>query len=431
MQEPATPTSSRSETGRSNGSALRGEDFTTFIKALTEKYGLFEGKSRIKPPPLDFKKTPTQAGGAQLQQDQPRDSLSTASKTSREESIGHAEEGPGLLLSRHKDGQEEPQGHDKPPELGVPQSPESPNPRLEILPHASAPNHHSPGHPQALQLEELDAPSPSFSQSPTIPTSESEARFTRHLPPPLLGNWHHHENSSVNTFQDTKGHPEDESDSSASPSSPSSAPTPDGKLPGGLSHPPDPASTQASSQPALFLGRSPRRPARRLPLLSDLLPETESVDGSSKIRLLELKEEMEFAEGRSTSQVKSVTAMVLREDTDAAAQVVESDGAGVEEARDEELRETDALVGEVQNGGVRGAREEGRESGDDHQNRWRDFGAGSWLALNRSLRDNGFSALHSPQDAGFLEDVQAVFKDVLKQYERRGAMIQVTASMLL
>lgn len=445
MQEPVTPAAIRSG---GSGSAMKGEDFTTFIKALTEKYGLFEGKSRIKPPPLALFGTPQHREEEKPKVDQPlsrvQDILSNADGAGV---IRPANEEPGNVASPLNSGpllkNHSPRtptrvaGLGRNPIFDAPQSLQSPGFELHRMvsggdPAATA----SPRRAGPPQSQASDAPPPlSFSQFPAVPSSDVEVRrslLTQDRDPLERGR-HPPHNPLVREVDPLIGAraPVDDASLPSSPSSPSSAagskrtPFPAVSLPL-----PDPASVQASSQPALPEERILRRPPRRVSLLPSIESELELLEA-----VVSNRPEAE-GEGGSLFQAEPADdTRRLRDRTGASA--LGPDGGSLEQvqgAQVEELGGANAsAIGRLQTTELTNGRQGQQYSGGgilDDRPEVEVLGAGSWLALNRSLRDNGFSALRSPQEGGFLEDVHAVFKDILKQYERRGAMVQVCACPL-
>jgi hypothetical protein len=440
MQEPATPAAIRSG---GSGSAMKGEDFTTFIKALTEKYGLFEGKSRIKPPPLALFRTPQQREDQKPKMDQPlsrvQDTLNNANGAFREGVNRPANEEPGnvastsnsgLLLKNHSP-RTPPRvaglGHN--PNLDATQSLQSPGFELHRMvsggdPAATASLRRA-GPPQS---QASDAPPPlSFSQSPAVPSSDLEVRpslLTQHRDPLERGR-HPPHNPLVREVDPLIGAraPVDNASLPSSPSSPSPFPAVSLPLP-------DPASVQASSQPALPEERILRRPPRRLSLLPSIESELELLEA-----VVSNRSEAE-GEGGSLFQAEPADdTRRLRDSTGASA--LGPDGDSLEQVQGAQVDELGganaSAIGRLQTTELTSGRQGQQYSGGgslDDRPEVEGLGAGSWLALNRSLRDNGFSALRSPQEGAFLEDVYAVFKDILKQYERRGAMVQVCACPL-
>ncbi|GAQ77621.1 hypothetical protein KFL_000010700 [Klebsormidium nitens] len=437
MEEPATPAATRGGVGSHGGSAMRGEDFTTFIKALTEKYGLFEKTSRIKPPQLSFDKTPQQSGRKHSPEGQLsshaqgtvsiKDGVSIADVKSKTE--GKPELSAGPPQTRRT-------GRIESPDLNATSKLDIPGLRLGVSdampgghPAATAPHHLSDASQDPINHAMETQLSPSLSQSPTLPTSGSEASFTRHRASHRQA-WHSkepHEDSidgNTDILSEPRGQANEASNTSALPS-PSS---PAGNTLAPFTRPvlyQDQASGQASSQPPLLPGRSPRRPPRWLPLLTSIEAEARLSDIGGGERMREPDAEATPGADGEASQADGTAPETMLEPSAASA---ETPHGGMlkrfQEASTSELEGSKASAGVSPPGDGGHSQAHDQESADDERERQAGSQPGGWSALNRSLRDNGFGSLRSPQEPGFFVDVHAVFKDLLKQYERRGAMVQ-------
>lgn len=418
---------------------MRGEDFTTFIKALTEKYGLFEKTSRIKPPQLSFDRTPQQSGGKTSGEGQllsrAQDTVSIHNGETNDEGRGNIEGKPEVSASPSQTRQST---RKQSPDLTALSNLDLPGSRVGVAeataggdPAATFP-HHLLGASQKPDTHATEAPlSPSFSQSPTLPSSGSEASFMRHGASHRRA-WHPpepHEDSidgHTDILSEPRGQADEAYDTSAlpSPSSPAgNTPTAFTRAPLGYQ---DQASGQASSQPPLLQGRSPRRPPRGLPLLTSIEAEVRLSDMGGAERMHEPDAKINSGTDRGVPQLDGAAPERMPEPFAASAETPHGGMLDrLQEASTSDFQESRASPGE--SSPVGGGHSQARDQGSADNEREGQAGSqpGGWSALNRSLRDNGFGSLRSPQEPGFFGDVHATFKDLLKQYERRGAMVQV------